>query len=107
MREVVWLSSGDLPAPLQAPLVQALRKRPAEALRKAALYAGLQPDAEIKLSPLDAALAQHAADELLHGDLAARSSSGPRARRVWTAVPFPPACSAQVALTSLAASAVI
>ena len=58
LREVVWLSSGEPPAPLQAPLVQELRKRPAEALRKAALYAGLSPDAQIKLQPLDAALAQ-------------------------------------------------
>ena len=40
MREVVWLSSGDPPASLQAPLVQELRKRPAEALRKAALHWG-------------------------------------------------------------------
>ena len=53
LREVVWLSSGEPPAPLQAPLVQELRKRPAEALRKAALYAGLSPDAQIKLQPLE------------------------------------------------------
>lgn len=77
MREVVWLSSGDLPAPLQAPLVQALRNRPAEALRKAALYAGLQPDAEIKLSPLDAALAQHAA-ACLYPSLASAGSAEAR-----------------------------
>ena len=77
LREVVWLSSGDLPAPLQAPLVQALRKRPAEALRKAALYAGLQPDAEIKLQPLDAALAQYAA-ACLYPSLASAGSAEAR-----------------------------
>ena len=77
LREVVWLGSGDLPAPLQAPLVQALRERPAEALRKAALYAGLQPDKEIKLQPLDAALSQHAA-ACLYPSLASSGSAESR-----------------------------
>ena len=77
LREVVWLSSGEPPAPLQAPLVQELRKRPAEALRKAALYAGLSPDAQIKLQPLDAALAQHAAASL-YPSLAASGSAEAR-----------------------------
>lgn len=61
LREVAWQSAGEIPAALQAPLVQALRERPGEALRKAALYAGLQPDKDIKLQPLDAALTQYAA----------------------------------------------
>ena len=77
LREVAWVGSGELPSMLQAPLVQALRERPAEALRKAALYAGLQPDKDVKLQPLDAALAQHAA-ACLYPSLAAAATAESR-----------------------------
>lgn len=78
LREVAWLKPGEPSVPpLSSPALTALRERPATALRKAAVYAGLQPSGDVEVRPLDEAAAQAVA-ACLYPSLASSSTADAR-----------------------------